>query len=160
MKKKNFNRGFTLLELLVVVAIIGILSAVVLAALNGARSKGSDAALKAQLNGMRNQAELYTGTGTAFAVGTCATTANTLFETTAGTNSLGGLFGGITLANTRCVSSAGKPSSGSTWAVAVQTSTGAWCVDSAGVARNKDSTGLLYTTTLTTAIAPAGNTCL
>ncbi|MBX2866614.1 type II secretion system GspH family protein, partial [Candidatus Kaiserbacteria bacterium] len=47
------------IELLVVIAIIGILASVVLASLNSARAKGSDAAIKANLNNARAQAELY-----------------------------------------------------------------------------------------------------
>ena len=58
MIKQTLNRGFTLIELLVVIAIIGILASVVLASLNSARDKGSDAAIKANLNNMRAQAEL------------------------------------------------------------------------------------------------------
>lgn len=56
----NFNKkkGFTLIELLVVIAIIGILSAVVLGSLNTARSKGSNAAVKSNMNGLRAQAEI------------------------------------------------------------------------------------------------------
>lgn len=52
------NKGFTLIELLVVIAIIGILSSVVLASLNTARNRGSDAAIKADVAGVRAAAEL------------------------------------------------------------------------------------------------------
>ena len=56
--KLNTKKGFTLIELLVVIAIIGILSSVVLASLNTARAKGANAAVKSNMNGLRNQAEL------------------------------------------------------------------------------------------------------
>ncbi|MEK7514691.1 MAG: type II secretion system protein [Patescibacteria group bacterium] len=139
------NKGFTLIELLVVIAIIGILSSIVLASLNTARAKGADAAIKANLSGIRAQAEiLYDTNGgygvdatpTAFVAGACAATADTLFaDTTIGAaliaagnaSNAGGLGRGS------CVSTA------SAWAASVPlkgTATDSWCVDSSGASKS------------------------
>jgi prepilin-type N-terminal cleavage/methylation domain-containing protein len=62
--QKNNKKGFTILELLVVVAIIGLLSAVVLAALNSSRSKGRDAKRIEEIRQVINALELsYNTTG-------------------------------------------------------------------------------------------------
>ena len=52
-------KGFTLIKLLVVVAIIGILASVVVASLNTARRKATDVKVKQQLSSVRSAAETY-----------------------------------------------------------------------------------------------------
>lgn len=57
--KTNKNKGFTLVELLIVIAIIGILSAVVISALGSARKNSKEKSAIAQMNQARNQAEIF-----------------------------------------------------------------------------------------------------
>ncbi len=52
------NRGFTLIEMLVVVAVIGILSSVLLTALGPAKEKAKDARIVQEVNQARTIAEL------------------------------------------------------------------------------------------------------
>ncbi len=116
MKK---NKGFTLIELLVVIAIIGILASVVLASLNTARAKGADAAVKANLNNMRAQAELFYDTPGSYA-GVCADANMTKGQAAA--VSAGGNGG-------TCADAAGTWVA---WAGLKTTATDAWCVDNTG----------------------------
>jgi prepilin-type N-terminal cleavage/methylation domain-containing protein len=138
----NKQRGFTLIELLVVIAIIGILSAVVLASLNSARSKGNDAAIKANLGSVATQAALYISSNPGYgvfddgagAVDDCPTSGSgTVFHDTTIMNAIAGALGNAPGGEALCLSTE------TTYAVAVSrptdvaTSTSAyWCVDSSG----------------------------
>ncbi len=55
----SMRKGFTLIELIVVIAIITLLSTIVLGSLNSARNKSADSAIKGQMATLRSQAELY-----------------------------------------------------------------------------------------------------
>ena len=77
---RNNKQGFTLLELLVVVAIIGILASVIFVALSDSQKKGADAAVKANLSTIRGESELFAldnndsflpSGGTTFGIATC-----------------------------------------------------------------------------------------
>lgn len=150
MKKMNLKKGFTLIELLVVVAIIGILASVVLASLNSARTKGSDAAVKANLAGTRAQAELfYDGGGS--------------YDTVCAEATDGGIYAGVlaalhasfsagTMGADMAVQTAGNGAchdNATSWAaqvplkstnvVGAATGEDYWCVDSTGVSKIEDA---------------------
>jgi prepilin-type N-terminal cleavage/methylation domain-containing protein len=67
------NRGFTLLELLVVVAIISLLAVISLAFLGDSKDKGGDAGVKQALVNARSQAEVYYANNAGSYEGVCST---------------------------------------------------------------------------------------
>ena len=139
------KKGFTLIELLVVIAIIGILSGVVLTSLGTARSKGSDAAIKGDLDGIRSESQIYyDGTGnqsygtTAVSLGTCPTSGTAAANLFVGDSSIKQAISAAASAsggNVLCVSSQLTGTTNATFAVASPLKTSPstyWCVDSNG----------------------------
>jgi len=57
--KKIFKKGFTIIELVVVITIIAVLSTIVISNVNDSRMKARNAARKAQLKEMQKALELY-----------------------------------------------------------------------------------------------------
>jgi prepilin-type N-terminal cleavage/methylation domain-containing protein len=167
---KKFQFGFTLIELVIVVAIIGLLAAIVLSSLNISRDKGYDAAIKSNLKNVKSQSEIvyanfgcYTNAGNcsglpSFPAGVCPSSGSdsSIFseliisaQLATARNAAGG--GGFE----SCASVAG----GAGWAVAVTLKTDnkqAWCVDSEGTAKQiSNGTNSFDQDTLNTAIAGA-----
>ena len=146
MKKFNLKYGFTLIELLVVVAIIAVLSAVVLAFLGGAKDKGGDAAVKANLDTIRGVSELFASdNNNSFLISGADVAGICPSYSPSGTNMLSK---NQTIAD--AIKEATKQgskvnycfNSKNTWAVAVGLKTNAntsWCVDSGGKSKQVNS---------------------
>lgn len=157
---KNFKKGFTLLELLVVVAIIAILVSVTLVALSDSRNKGADAAVKSNLNTIRGQSELFYSNndnsflpigGSTFGIATCPV------YNASGTNMLSKdktIADAIAEAVKRGSNGSSCYNSGLNWAIAVGLKTNAntsWCIDSGGESKQvaSVSTSAINATTFT-----------
>ena len=129
--KFNYKKGFTLIELLVVIAIIGILSSIVLASLNSARDKGSNAKIKANMHGIRSQADVVYDNNSQDYTNVCSDT--NIINAISSAIIAGGDTGTVV---TRCNSNT------SAWAANVLLKTPDsgnpyWCVDSTGEAKSE-----------------------
>ncbi len=125
------KEGFTLIELIVVIAIFGILATVTLAFLSRPGKEASDASVKANLLSIRKQSEIYYISNSNY--GANITDCNSgLFSdlvVTKAINEIEKNIGGN--ANVTCTTSVG----GNTWAISVDSLKKAgttWCIDSTG----------------------------
>lgn len=72
--QKGFQKGFTIIELLTTIAILGILAAVVAGSVNYARERGADTAITQAMGAARTQSELYYGDNGESYAGICDVT--------------------------------------------------------------------------------------
>lgn len=129
------RKGFTLIELMVVISIISFLSSIILTFVNSARDKAKDAVIRSQLASMRSAAEVYyNGNGLSYG----ATSANCDF----------GMFtdAGMQLIKNKVeidngTGAVGCNSISTAWAVKTPlvSSTKYFCVDSKGTAKVTNS---------------------
>lgn len=59
MKNMNTNKGFTIVELLVVIVVIGILAAITIVAYNGVQNRARATSNQAMAQEVQNKAEIY-----------------------------------------------------------------------------------------------------
>lgn len=143
-------RAFTLIELLIVIAIIGLLGTVVVASVNAAREKGRDAALRQDFNSLVAQASIfYEQNGNSYGTATGACDADMYADTTF-VNGLTAIRAANSNGTTTCYAA------DSTYGFAAARPTSAlfapdsayWCADSAGGKCGIDDLSSLETTGL------------
>lgn len=147
----DMRRGFTLVELLIVLAVIGVLASIVVSTLSSAKKKASDSSLKSGLSTIRSQGEYYNtvngsyvGSATAFAAAQTSDaclTAGSLFNTTDGMGNnlqkLSDTYDPLGWSLTCAIGD--TPDS---WAVSSPLKMGdTWCVDYTGASKNGVASG-------------------
>lgn len=137
--KRTAEQGFTLIELLVVIAIIGLLSSVIIASLNSARSKGSDASIKSNLETIRTQAELVYDNNSQSYASMCTDTTIGNALTAAANNTGSQVVTALTTAGDSTHVACHPAANGSAYAVEAPlkaTSGHYWCIDSTGASKD------------------------
>jgi general secretion pathway protein G len=121
------NKGFTLIEMLVVIAVIGILSATVLTALGPARNKAKDTRIISALSQVMSVAETYySGTYTGLTVSNPSQMGPLTTDITTNSGNL-------------VVNVSGDGRSYAAYSALASDSTKYYCVDSAGTSKSENS---------------------
>ena len=147
--EKKLISGFTLVELVVVMGIIGLLTSVILTQVLSAVSKGSDTAIKGDLQSIQTSAVLeflnlgrkFSNTGIAIAGVDCSvlSTAGTMFQNVQIQKALAD----IKDQNRGIAPTCSIKADGTAYAIAVTLATPGkfWCIDSTGVQKGTYTTG-------------------
>lgn len=139
--QKKYSLGFTLLELLVVVAIIAILASISMVAISDSQNKSKNSKIKSQISNLRRVTEVY------------YTSNNNTYGSTV-SNCTSGMFADTTNDVAKFVTIANYPSgttlacyaSSTAWAVSSTLFGGGyWCTDSTGA--NKQTSSATTSTT-------------
>lgn len=175
MNKFSKNSGFTLIEIMVVIIIITILSAIVLFATSSARNKGADTSIKAQLVSARNQANILFSIDGCYGVGSLCNTVAISTQTCSTIPAAGGYPNSVyfdskfwsqlnaALSTSGGLSACRELINGSAWAIAIQLkedTTKAWCVDSVGSSKLETIPSPYGQSEINTVIAGAASRCL
>lgn len=127
--KLIFKNGFTMIELLVAVAIIGILSAIIVTGLASQKNKSNDTKVKSQMSSLKRTMEVY-GAANGNNYGTLSLSCTGPFADASADSAK---F--TTTSNYPTGTSIACNSNGSAWAVSASLSSGYWCVDSEGATK-------------------------
>jgi prepilin-type N-terminal cleavage/methylation domain-containing protein len=138
-KKAYFvSKGFSLVELLIVITIIGLLSTIVLNSLSTSREKAYDSKIKQQLNSFRTAAEIYYNNQEPTSYGTAAGCNSGVFNDVNAENGTPAIYLSTLPAQVQVTCQ----SSGPAYAVKALLYSGEnhWCVDSRGSSRMIEGT--------------------
>lgn len=136
-KKSLFGEaGFSLVELLIVITIIGVLSTIVLSNISNSRARAYDSKVKQQLSNFRTGAEIYFTNQEPTTYGpTSVSCSNGIFNDVSPENGSPGLY--IAAGNLPDLTQVVCGSTGSAYAVkaTLYSGTDYWCVDNRGASR-------------------------